>query len=358
LKIAPQINNTPISSFCKSLAKTTNSSDFYPMLDLIIVGAGPIGLACGIEAQKAGLKYLILDKGYLVNSIYNYPQSMTFFSTADKIEIGGIPFISQNVKPNRSEALEYYRRVTMTLNLKVTLQEEILKINKNHRGFEVESEKRRYQSKRLIVATGFYDYANKLNIPGEELKKVDHYYQDPHPYFNQDVAIIGAANSAVDAALELWRKGAHSVTMIVREKEISERVKYWVRPDIINRIKEGSIKVYFQSQCVRIEKDALYLLQGQEEIKIKNDAVLALTGYKPDYKMLKKLGTQFSEDASRKPIYESNTMESTVKGLYLAGVICGGLETNKWFIENSRVHASMIVENILKEDSTDNSPLH
>jgi thioredoxin reductase (NADPH) len=324
------------------------------MLDLIIVGAGPIGLACGIEAQKAGLKYLILDKGYLVNSIYNYPQSMTFFSTADKIEIGDVPFISQNVKPNRSEALEYYRRVTMTLKLKVNLQEEILKIKKHSGGFEVESKKSSYHSKRIIVATGFYDYANKLNIPGENLEKVEHYYKDPHPYFKQDVAIIGAANSAVDAALELWRKGAKSVTMIVREKEISERVKYWVRPDIINRIKEGSIKVYYASQCSMIEEDWLHLSQGHENIKIKNDAVLALTGYKPNYTMLKGLGILFSEDQSRKPIYDSATMESTVSGLYLAGVICGGLETNKWFIENSRVHAATIIENILRKESTIN----
>ncbi len=318
------------------------------MFDLIIIGAGPIGLACGIEAQKAGLKYLIIEKGYLVNSIYNYPHSMSFFSTADKIEIGGIPFISQNVKPNRSEALEYYRRVSMNYQLNMRLKEKVIGLDKRKDNFEVKSTGETYTSKNLIIATGFYDYAKLLNIPGEELNKVKHYYQDPHPYFNQKVAVIGAANSAVDAALELWRKGAKSVTMVIRENAISERVKYWVRPDILNRIKEGSIQAYFESECTEIQEKHLCIMQNGKEFKIANDAVLALTGYKPDYKLLKKLGLEFSDDAIKKPIYNSETMESNVAGLYLAGVICGGMQTNKWFIENSRVHAELILKDLLQ----------
>jgi len=320
------------------------------MFDLIIIGAGPIGLACGIEAQKAGLKYLIIEKGYLVNSIYNYPHSMTFFSTADKIEIGGIPFISQNVKPNRSEALEYYRRVSMTLELNMKLMQKVIGLEKSGDHFAVKTSKETFKSSKLIIATGFYDYANMLNIPGEELDKVKHYYQDPHPYYNQEVAVIGAANSAVDAALELWRKGAKSVSMIIRESAISERVKYWVRPDVINRIKEGSIKAYFESECTKIEEDYITIKQEGKELRIANDAVLALTGYKPDYKLLKKLGLEFSKDAVKKPIYNSETMESNLEGLYLAGVICGGMQNNKWFIENSRIHATLIVEHILSQD--------
>tara|TARA_R110002050_G_scaffold63720_2_gene139116 strand:- start:4562 stop:5518 length:957 start_codon:yes stop_codon:yes gene_type:complete len=317
------------------------------MLDLVIIGAGPIGLACGIEAERAGLSYVILEKGYLVNSIYHYPHSMTFFSTADKIEIGEVPFISQNVKPNRSEALEYYRRVAMVFNLNIHLQEEVLSIQKLAKHFSLESVKEVYEAKHLVIATGFYDHANTMNIPGENLPKVQHYYQDAHPFFKRHVAVIGAANSAVDAALELYRKGAESVTMIIRESEISERVKYWVRPDIINRINEGSIIAYFESECTEIEEEYLYFQQAGEKLKLKNDNVLALTGYKPDYKLLIELGLQFSDDAIKQPIYNNETMESNITGLYLAGVICGGMQTNKWFIENSRVHAKVIVSHII-----------
>ncbi|PTM03314.1 MAG: YpdA family putative bacillithiol disulfide reductase [Bacteroidetes bacterium] len=319
------------------------------MFDLVIIGAGPIGLACGIEAQKAGLSYVILEKGYLVNSIYHYPHSMTFFSTADKIEIGKVPFISQNVKPNRSEALEYYRRVAMVFNLNIHLQEEVFRIIKLSDHFTLESKREAYNAKRIVIATGFYDHANAMNIPGENLPKVQHYYQDAHPFFKRHVAVIGAANSAVDAALELFRKGAESVSIIIRESEISERVKYWVRPDIINRIKEGSIKAYFESECTRIEAEYLYIQQAGQELKLKNDNVLALTGYKPDYKLLIELGLQFSDDAIKQPIYNSETMESNIAGLYLAGVICGGMQTNKWFIENSRGHAGMIIKHILTQ---------
>ncbi|WP_421753273.1 YpdA family putative bacillithiol disulfide reductase [Croceimicrobium sp.] len=313
------------------------------MYDLIIVGGGPIGMACGIAAQEAGINYLIIEKGYLVNSLYHYPHSMTFFSTADKLEIGGIPFISQNTKPTRSEALEYYRRVCMKHQLHIHLQERLVDVLSSKAGFSITTDKDSYQSQYLILATGFYDLVNPLNIPGEDLPKVAHYYKDPHPYFGQRVAVVGAANSAVDAALELYRKGAKEVTMIIRESEISPRVKYWVRPDVINRIEEGSIKAYFEAELSAIHDDHIVFEHQGQSKEIANDAVLALTGYRPDFKMLENIGLEFSEEASHKPLYDEDTMESSVSNLFLAGVICGGLETNKWFIENSRVHADKII---------------
>ncbi len=322
------------------------------MYDLIIIGAGPIGMACAIEAQNNGLKYLILDKGFLVNSIYHYPHSMTFFSTADKLEIGNIPFISQNTKPTRSEALEYYRRVAMQHKLEMNLHERFLGASKiDDSIIEIETEKAKYHCKHLILATGFYDLINPLNVPGENLAKVAHYYKDPHPYYNLKVAVVGAANSAVDAALELYRKGAKEVSMIIRESEISERVKYWVRPDVINRIKEGSIKAYFEAEIKEVGEDWLTFEQNDRQVRLENDRVLALTGYRPDYKLLRSIGLEFSEEASRKPIYNEETMESSVSNIFLAGVICGGLETNKWFIENSRVHAKMILQEIVKRST-------
>lgn len=316
--------------------------------DIVIIGGGPIGMACGIAAKEAGLSYLILEKGYLVNSLYHYPHSMTFFSTADKLEIGGIPFISQNSKPTRAEALEYYRKVCMHHALNLQLQERFQGLDRKENEFVIKTDKGDYRSRHLILATGFYDLVNPLGVKGEELKKVAHYYKNPHPYFGQKVAVVGAANSAVDAALELFRKGAKEVTMIVRENEISPRVKYWVRPDIINRIKEGSVKAHFEAEIEEIRETDLDFVQAGKKQTIENDAVLALTGYRPDFKMLVEIGLEFSNEASHKPIYNEATMESTIPQLYLAGVICGGLETNKWFIENSRVHATQIISHIQK----------
>ena len=334
--------------------RTILAEGFYlDMYDLIIIGGGPIGIACGIAAKEAGLKYLIIEKGYLVNSLYHYPQSMTFFSTADKLEIGGIPFIAQNTKPTRTEALEYYRKVSMHHKINMHLQERLLNIQKEENAFKVESNKAEYQTRYVTLATGFYDLVNPLNIPGESLPKVAHYYKDPHPYFEHRVVVVGAANSAVDAALELYRKGAKEVTMIIRETEISPRVKYWVRPDIINRIEEGSIKAYFEASLTEIREGELDFIQNGEKHTIANDSVLALTGYRPDFNMLKNFGLQFSDEASHKPLYNPDTMESSVPGIFLAGVICGGLETNKWFIENSRVHADLIVEKIEQREAQD-----
>ena len=316
------------------------------MVDVIIIGAGPIGLACSIEAKKKGLKSLILEKGVLVNSIYNYPQNMTFFSTSDKLEIGEVPFISQNPKPTRPEALEYYRRVCTSWNLDINLYETVKNINFQSKIFNIETDKSNYESKNIIIATGFYDIPFPLNVKGENLSKVSHYYSEPHPYFGMNVAIVGAANSAVDAALETFRKGAKSVTMIIREKKIRENVKYWSKPDIENRIKEGSIKALFNSEIIEIQKEYIIVKKNKEKVKLKNDFVLAMTGYQPNFELLKSIGIKFNSDKYSSPCYNANTMESNVKGVYLAGVICGVYQTNKWFIENSRIHASQIINHI------------
>lgn len=316
------------------------------MKDLIIIGAGPIGLACGIEAKKAGLEYVIIEKGCLVNSIYNYPANMTFFSTSDRLEIGGVPFISNNPKPTRPEALEYYRRVCTSWQLKVKLYEAVESVKKDETGiFTVKTTKENYTSKAVVISLGFYDLPYLLNVEGEDLPKVKHYYTEPHPYFGQRVAVIGAANSAVDVALETWRKGAE-VTMIIRESEIRESVKYWVRPDIENRIKEGSIKAYFNSEVIRITPLTIEIKTPTGNVEIPNDFVLAMTGYQPPFELMKSMGIQFNSDEYHTPVYNEETMETNVKNLYLAGVVCGGLKTNKWFIENSREHADLIVQNL------------
>lgn len=313
--------------------------------DLIIIGAGPIGLACGIEAKKAGLKYLIIDKGCLVNSIYHYPLGMTFFSTSERLEIGGVPFISHGPKPNRFEALEYYRRVCMSWELNVKLYEAVessfIKDNLHH----VTTTKGKYAARSLVLALGFYDLPYLLNLPGEDLPKVKHYYDEPHPYFNQKIVVIGAANSAVDVALETWRKGAE-VTMVIRESGIRDSVKYWVKPDIENRIKEGSIKAFFNSEVLRIGETSVDIKTPEGQKTLANDFVLAMTGYQPPFDFMTSLGIQFHNDEFHTPVYNEETMETNIKSLYLAGVVCGGLKTNKWFIENSRVHAGMIVADL------------
>lgn len=319
-------------------------------LDLIIIGAGPIGLACGIEAKKAGLSYDIIDKGCLVNSIYNYPYNMTFFSTSDRLEIGGVPFISHGAKPNRAEALEYYRRVCSSWDLNVKLYEEVKTVKKD-KFFQVHTSKGEYQSLALILALGFYDRPFLLNIPGEELPKVKHYYNEPHPYFKQKIVVIGAANSAVDVALETWRKGAE-VTMVIRESSLRESVKYWVKPDIENRIKEGSIKVFFDSEVKVIRDTSVEVQTPLGIINLENDFVLAMTGYEPPFDFLKSIGVQFNTDEFQTPVYNEQSMETNVSNLYLAGVVCGGLKTNKWFIENSRVHAEMIVQDLKQKKNS------
>jgi len=317
--------------------------------DVIIIGAGPIGLACAIEAEKAGLTYVIIEKGCLVNSLYHYPHNMTFFSTSERLEIGGVPFISNNPKPTRSEALEYYRRVCTSWKLNVRLYEKVEVVSKDGNEFQIAtSRKNKYSSKAVILALGFYDLPYLLDVEGEDLPKVKHYYDEPHPYFGMKVAVIGAANSAVDVALETWRKGAE-VTMIIREGTIRESVKYWVKPDIENRIKEGSIKAFFDSEVIRITPAGIEISTPLGNTIIENDFVLAMTGYQPPFAFMEAMGITFHDDEFHTPVYTEETMESNVPNLYLAGVVCGGLKTNKWFIENSRVHAEIIINDLQRK---------
>ena len=316
--------------------------------DVVIIGGGPIGLACGLEAKKSNLNYCIIEKGALVNSIYNYPSNMTFFSTSERLEIGGIPFVSNSVKPTRNEALEYYRRVAVSSNLNIHLFEEVKSIDKHENLFKILTNKSEYQSSKIIIATGFYDIPYLLNVKGEDLPKVKHYYKDPHYYAFQKVLVVGAANSAIDAALETWRKGA-TVTMVIRGDKISDRVKYWVKPDIENRIAEGSIKAYFNSTIAEIKEHEVDIKTPEGIVTIENDWVLSMTGYQPNLQFLRSLGIELSEDEVCKPTYSELNYESNVKGVYLAGVICGGMNTHRLFIENSREHAEKIIADINKK---------
>lgn len=316
------------------------------ILDIIIVGSGPIGLACALEAQKKGLDYLIVEKGCLVNSLYHYPVNMTFFSTSERLEIGGIPFVCNSTKPTRNEALEYYRRVAVAASLKIKLFEEVLSVHPTAESlFIIKTAKDNYLAKNIVLATGFYGLPYLLNIPGESLPKVTHYYNDPHFYAFQKIVVVGANNSAVDAALETWRKGAE-VTMVIREDQIGERVKYWVRPDIINRIKEGSIKAYFHSQVTEITETEVLISTPEGILTIANDSVIAATGYQPDLNFLAQMGIELSADDAKKPVYNADTHESNRERIYLAGVICGGMDTHSLFIENSREHAEKIIDHI------------
>ncbi|PQB03701.1 YpdA family putative bacillithiol disulfide reductase [Aureitalea marina] len=319
--------------------------DTNPTFDVLIVGAGPIGIACALECKKAGLSYVVIEKGALTNSLFNYPLNMTFFSTSEKLEIDQIPFISNQAKPDRDEALEYYRRVATSNKLNIRLYEEVQTVSKEDEGFRIKTNKADYRTSYAIVCTGFYDIPKLLEVPGEDLQKVSHYYKEAHSYTLQDVAVVGASNSAVDAALEIWRKGGR-VSMIVRGPDIGDRVKYWVRPDIINRIAEGSIKAYYNSEITEIQQDQILVRTPQGEIALENDYVLALTGYRPNFDFLQAMGIRLSEDEKQIPEHDTETMESNVKGIYLAGVICGGMETHKWFIENSRIHAKLIVDQL------------
>jgi len=319
-------------------------SENHNHYDVLIIGAGPIGMACAIEAKKANLSYIIIEKGALVNSLFNYPVFMTFFSTSQRLEIGGVPFVTINPKPNRNEAVEYYRRVAGKFDLHINLFETVNQVTKNGDSFAVNTSKTDYTARNVIVATGFYDVPLLMNVKGEELPKVTHYYKDPHLYAFQNVLVVGANNSGVDAALETYRKGAN-VTMVVRSAELGKNVKYWVRPDIENRIKEGEITAYFNSEVLEIKPNEVIVKTPAGIKTIPNDFVIAMTGYQPDFNMLRKFGIDLPDSLC--PVYNDETMETNVKGLYLAGVVCGGMDTHKLFIENSRIHAEMIVKNIL-----------
>jgi len=316
--------------------------------DLIIIGGGPTGINVGISAKKAGLNCLILEKGMLVNSLYHFPVNMTFFSTSKKLEIGNIPFISHSDKPTRKEALEYYRRLVQSFQLNIRLYEPVKRmvpIASGHKGYQVITNKAQYTAAAITVATGFYDTPRMLEVPGEDLPKVKHYYDDAHVYMGQKVLVVRARNSACDVALECWQKGAE-VTMAIRKDKIYDRVKYWIKPNIENRIKEGSIKAYFNTTVQEIKMDEVILNTPDGPIAVANDWVLAMTGYQPNYRLLERLGLPIDRADACKPVYTDDTLETALPNVYIAGVVCAGLETSKLFIENTREHGDIIVREI------------
>jgi thioredoxin reductase (NADPH) len=318
-------------------------------VDALIVGAGPTGLACGIELQKRGVKCLLIEKGCVVNSIYHYPTNMTFFTTPELLEIGNIPMTSLNEKPNRNEALKYYRRVADYFKLDIRQYERVQRIAGEDGAFEVATIDRlgchhAYRARKIVLATGYYDVPNRLNVPGEVLPKVTHYYKEPHPYYNHDVAVIGAKNSAAIAALELWWTGAR-VTLIHRGAGISEKVKYWIKPNIENRIKNGEVKGYFHSTVTEILPDSIRLATLDGEVSLRNDFVFALIGYQPDMPFLNATGIVLDPESQR-PRTNPQTLESDRAGIYLAGVIVAGMHTNEIFIENGRFHGQLIADSI------------
>ncbi len=315
------------------------------VFDLLVIGAGPTGLACAIEAQKAGFRAVCVDKGCVCNSLFHYPSHMTFFTTSELLEIGGIPFPTTNAKPTRNEALEYYRQVAAFYKLDVRQYLMVERVTGADGSFTVHTRDRfgrvgELRARKLAIATGYYDLPNLMGIPGEELSKVHHYYDDPHPYYGLDVVVIGGKNSAAIAALELWRHGAR-VTLIHRGEQLHRHVKYWIKPDIENRIKAGEIKAYFQSRVMEITPDAVIVETPDGQKALRNDFVFALTGYHPDFEFLEKLGVEFS-GPDRLPVCNKETLESNVPGIYLAGVIVAGERTNEIFIENGRFHGGQI----------------
>ncbi|MBZ5577564.1 MAG: YpdA family putative bacillithiol disulfide reductase [Acidobacteriia bacterium] len=317
--------------------------------DAVVVGAGPTGLACGIELQQRGLKAVLIEKGCVVNSLYHYPTNMTFFTTPELLEIGNLPMTSLNDKPNRAEALKYYRRVADHYHLEIRQYERVDRIGGADQAFQVFTTDRRgcqqvYQARKIVLATGYYDVPNRLGVPGEELPKVLHYYQEAHPYYNHDVVVIGAKNSAAIAALELWWTGAR-VTLIHRGEKISDSVKYWIKPNIENRIKNGEIPAYFRSTVVEIQPDAVRVATPEGEISLRNDFVFALIGYQPDLEFLNSTGITLERETLR-PRTNEKTLESERPGIYLAGVIVAGMHTNEIFIENGRFHGQLIAQSI------------
>ncbi len=317
--------------------------------DVVIIGAGPIGLACGIEAQRRDLRYLILDKGCVVNSIYHYPIYMRFFSTPNLLEIGGVPFITHGDKPTRQEALSYYRLVSKGLSLHMRLYEEVVSVKGADGAFEIETLRGHYRAAKVVAALGFSHRPRMLKVPGENLEKVAHYYREAHPYAGQRLLVVGSGNSAAEAALECWRHGA-AVTLAVRGPALHEGIKYWVRPDIENRIQSGEITAYFNSRVLAIKPDSVLLdLPDVGAREVPNDFVLALTGYEPNFDLLEQMGVRIGDDEFRTPCHDPETYETNRPGLYLAGVVVGGLQSSKWFIENSRVHAEKIMDDIVKK---------
>lgn len=332
-----------------TLPRTQTQSRPQSSTDVLVVGAGPTGMACAIEIQRAGFKALLVDKGCLVNSIYHYPVNMTFFTTPELLEIGDIPFTSISAKPSRLEALEYYRRVAEHYRLHIRQYEWVKTITGEDREFRVTTTDRHdaihdYRAQKVVVATGYYDLANNIGVPGEDLDKVFHYYKEPHPFFDTDVMVIGGKNSAAEAALDLWRHGAR-VTLVHRGSQMHHHVKYWVRPDIENRIKAGEITAYFNSTVREIGPDFAVLHTPEGPVRIDNNFVFALTGYHPDYDFLRSIGIELSSEQMR-PVCDPETLESNVPGIYVAGVIVAGSRTNEIFIENGRFHGKVIAGHI------------
>jgi thioredoxin reductase (NADPH) len=320
--------------------------------DVLVIGAGPTGMACAIEAQRAGLTAVLVDKGCLVNSLFHYPANMVFFTTPELLEIGDLPFTTANQKPNRQEALEYYRNVAQHYRLDVRQYQQVLAVTGYDGAFRVMTRDRHdheheYQARKIVAATGYYDRANYLGVPGEELRKVMHYYTEPHPYFDCDVLVIGGKNSAAIAALELWRRGAR-VTLVHRGPGIHKNVKYWIKPDIENRILAGEVSAYFHSTVEEILPESVRILTPQGKKELKNDFVFALTGYHPDYEFLTALGIELTHPEMR-PVCDPQTFESNVPGIYVAGVIVAGVRTGEIFIENGRFHGKRIAEDLKKK---------
>ena len=315
------------------------------MKDIVIIGAGPVGLACGIEAKKHGLNATIIDKGTIVNSLVGYPTHMEFFSTAELLEIGGHPFPSLYAKPTRPEALKYYRRVAMVESLDLQLYERVEHVDGSDNNFTVITSKGVHSCRKVIVVTGFFDVPNLLGVPGEKLPKVTHYYREPYTYAAQRVAVIGAKNSAAKAALECHHFGAE-VTLIHRGESLSDKIKYWIRPDLENRIQEGSITVHFDTHIQSIESDRLILNGPKGIFSLGNDFVIAMTGYRPDFAFLDTLGISIRDDVFQTPVHDAETFETNRQGMYMAGTVCGGLRTSRWFIENGRFHAAQIMKHI------------
>ena len=320
------------------------------LYDVLVIGAGPTGLACAIDAQQAGFSVVVVDKGCLCNSLFHYPSNMTFFTTPELLEIGSMPFSSPNQKPNRNEALEYYRKVAEHYSLNVLQYHTVEGVDGTDGDFKVHTTDRFgrtavQRARKLIIATGYYDLPNYLNIPGEDLPKVEHYYHEPHPFFGLNVLVIGGKNSAAIAALDLWRHGAH-VTLVHRGAELHRHIKYWIKPDIENRIKNGEVAAYFSSTVENITEDTVTLRTTDGEVTLPNDFVFALTGYHPDFSFLERLGVRLEEENDRCPACDPGTLESNVPGIYLAGVIVAGERTNEIFIENGRFHGKLIADSL------------
>jgi thioredoxin reductase (NADPH) len=321
-----------------------------PHHDVLVIGAGPTGVACAIAAQRAGLRVVLVDKGCVTNSLFNYPAHMTFFTTPELLEIGNMPFSSPNQKPTRSEALEYYRKVAEHYELDIRQYENVDSVSGSDGDFSIHTtdkfgRKQIHRARKLIVSTGYYDLPNYLDIPGEDLSKVEHYYHEPHPYFAQDVLVIGGKNSAAIAALDLWRHGAR-VTLVHRGAELHRHIKYWIKPDIENRIKDGEIVAHFNTIVSEITEDSVTLLTPGGPKILPNHFVFALTGYHPDFGFLESLGVRLDKTNARRPVCDPATLESNVPGIYLAGVIVAGERTNEIFIENGRFHGDLIAKDL------------